>query len=100
MINLDLKKVKAAIMVLRAVKNPIREQILSVIDKKPGITVTEIFMKLGMEQSVASLHLGALRKAGIVRTEREGKSIHYYIDSRHVRSISKLVNKLAIFYED
>ena len=41
------------------------------------MTVTDIYVKLRLEQSVASQHLAILRKAGVVQTERDGKFIFY-----------------------
>jgi DNA-binding transcriptional ArsR family regulator len=97
--ELDFKKVNDAAMVLRAVRNPLRKKILAVLDLTPGINVTELFMKLQLEQSVASQHLAILRQAGIVRTEREGKNIRYSIDYENIKKISPLVEQLAVFYK-
>ncbi|HYV94362.1 MAG TPA: winged helix-turn-helix transcriptional regulator [Chitinophagales bacterium] len=99
MIELDLKKVKAAVMVLRSIRNPLRTKILALIDANPGITVSEIFSRMRLEQSVTSLHVGSLRRSGIVRTERAGKKIHYYADYENIKAISLLVNQLAKYYK-
>jgi ArsR family transcriptional regulator, virulence genes transcriptional regulator len=99
MIELDFKKVNDAAMVLRALKNSLRRKILAVIDESPGINVTELFRKLELEQPVASQHLAILRQAGIVRTVREGKSIHYSIDYDNIKKISPLVEELAVFFK-
>ncbi|HYV91182.1 MAG TPA: metalloregulator ArsR/SmtB family transcription factor [Chitinophagales bacterium] len=98
MIQLDFKKVNEAAMVLRSMKNPLRQKLIKLIDEEPGIIVTDIFVKLRLDQSVASQHLAVLRQAGIVRTEREGKSIHYYIDHDNIKAISPLVDQLAVFF--
>jgi len=100
MIELDFKKVDDAAKVLRAVKNSLRKKILAVIDESPGINVTELFIKLRLEQPVASQHLAILRHAGIVRTEREGKSIRYFINHDNIRKISPLVQELAVFFKE
>jgi len=96
--ELDFEKVNAAAMVLRAMKNPLRRTLLKVLDENPGIIVTDIFVKLRLEQSVASQQLSILRQAGIVKTQREGKTIHYSIDYDHIKAISPLVNELAEFF--
>ena len=99
MIDLDLNKVKAAAMVLRALKNPLREKMLVLIDENPGITVTGIYVKMRLEQSVASQHLAILRESSIVRTEREGKSIRYYAAYDTIKAISSLVDELATLFK-
>lgn len=62
-------------MILRALNHKLRQQILKLIDEHQKMTVTEIYVKLRLEQSVASQHLAILRRAGIVVTVREGKFI-------------------------
>ena len=62
------------------------------VEKK--ITVTEIYVHLRLEQSVASQHLAILRRAGIVKTERDGKFIYYSIAPDRVGKIMKCVNDL------
>src|SRR4030095_1542328 len=98
MADLDMKKVKDASMVLRALKNSLREEIFTNIKEQPGITVMELYRELRIEQTVASKHLAILRRSGLVRTQREGKKIHYYLHEANIRIIARLVNKLAGFY--
>jgi DNA-binding transcriptional ArsR family regulator len=43
---------------------------------------------------VASQHLAILRRAGIVKTERDGKFIHYTINSDRIADIMKTVHLL------
>lgn len=47
--------------------------------KNEAISVTEIYVKLRLEQSVASQHLAILRRAGVVQTDRMANSstIHW-----------------------
>lgn len=96
-VDLDMKKVRAASMILRALKNSLREGIFKVIGEHPGITVTELYRHLHIEQTVVSKHLAILRRSGIVRTRREGKKIHYYLDEANINTIALLVEQLAGF---
>ena len=97
LVDLDMKKVKDASMILRALRNSLREGIFTVIGEHPGITVTELYRHLHIEQTVVSKHLAILRRSGIVRTEREGKKIHYYLDETNINTIALLVEQLAGF---
>ena len=63
-LKIDVLTLKKAALVLRAVNHKLRQQILKLIHQKGRITVTEIYVKLRLEQSVASQHLAILRKAG------------------------------------
>ena len=93
--KIDYYNVKKAALTLRALNHKLRQQILKLIDDEKRLTVTEIYVRLRLEQSVASQHLAILRKAGIVNTEREGKFIFYIINEKRVEEVSKFVNELV-----
>ena len=59
------------------------------------MTVTDLYVKLRLEQSVASQHLAILRKAGIVSTERDGKFIFYTVNYKRIDEISQFVKDLV-----
>jgi len=58
---------------------------------KKKMIVTAIYGGLGIEQSVASQHLAILRRAQILKTEREGKFIHYKINYNRLRETGAVV---------
>lgn len=72
--------IEAATSVLRAVKHPLRQQIIELLEENEKMTVTDLYIKLRLEQSVASQHLAILRRAGVVETERQGKFIYYQVN--------------------
>ncbi len=94
-VSVDLYNVKKAAMVLRAINHKLRQQILKLIDENGKMTVTEIYVKLRLEQSVASQHLAILRKAGFVKTERDGKFIYYSINTERLEELNKFVRELV-----
>lgn len=94
-ILLDYADLRKAVLVLRAVNHQLRQIIIDLLEESEGITVTDIYIKLRLEQSVASQHLAILRRAGVVRTERHGKFIYYSLDKNRLKQISKLVSDLA-----
>ncbi|MGN6531740.1 MAG: ArsR/SmtB family transcription factor [Ginsengibacter sp.] len=93
--NMDYLKIKKAALVLRAINHKLRQLILKTIDEHKRITVTELYVKLRLEQSVASQHLAILRKADIVNTVREGKFIFYTINEKRIAEINKFVKELV-----
>lgn len=92
--DMDYLKIKKAALVLRSLNHKLRQLILQTIDQQKRITVTEIYVKLRLEQSVASQHLAILRKADIVKTVREGKFIFYTINEARITDINKFVKDL------
>jgi DNA-binding transcriptional ArsR family regulator len=94
-LKVDLLHSKKAAMILRALNHKLRQQIIKLIDDQKKVTVTEIYVKLRLEQSVASQHLAILRRANIVTTLREGKFIFYAIDYTRVDQINKFVEQLV-----
>lgn len=94
-IRLDYIAVKKAAMVLRAINHKLRQQMIKLLEDHKRMTVTEIYVKLRLEQSVASQHLAILRRAGIVVTERDGKFIHYTINTLRIAEVAKFVEELV-----
>ena len=94
-LRIDYANLRGAVLVLRSVNHPLRQRIIEVLKTEDKMTVTEIYIKLRIEQSVASQHLAILRKSGIVIPERAGKYIHYSLDQERLNNIVKLVSDLA-----
>lgn len=94
-IKVDYYNVKKAALILRALNHKLRQQLIKLIEEEKKITVTEIYVRLKLEQSVASQHLAILRKAGIVTTQRDGKFIFYIINHKRIDEISDFVNELV-----
>lgn len=83
-----------AVMTLRAINNPLRKRIIDFINSNPGITVTKIYKKLKIEQSVASQHLAILRKSNFLTAKRDGKFIHYNVNEDRFGEIKDLIDTL------
>jgi len=94
-IPLDYAYLRKAVLVLRAVNHKLRQKIIDLLDSNETMTVTDIYIKLRLEQSVASQHLAILRRAGVVITERQGKFIYYSLDKERLSQIAVLVEDLA-----
>lgn len=94
-ILLDYAELKKAVLVLRAVNHKLRQRMIDLLEENKKMTVTDIYVKLRLEQSVASQHLAILRRAGVVQTERNGKFIYYSLDKSRLGHISNIVEDLA-----
>ncbi|MFM7711040.1 MAG: ArsR/SmtB family transcription factor [Ferruginibacter sp.] len=93
-LKINNQNLKKAALVLRSLNHKLRQQILSLIDSEKKITVTEIYVRLRLEQSVASQHLAILRRSGVVITQRDGKFIYYTVNHKRIDEINKFVNQL------
>ena len=94
---MDYAELRKAVLVLRAVNHKLRQQIIDLLEENEKMTVTDLYIKLRLEQSVASQHLAILRRAGVVATERNGKFIYYCVDKDRINHISRLVEELTEF---
>jgi DNA-binding transcriptional ArsR family regulator len=94
-IQLDYVAIKNAAMTLRAVNHKLRQQIVKLLEENKRMNVTDIYVKLRLEQSVASQHLAILRRANFVNTERTGKFIHYTLNHARIAAVSQFVKDLV-----
>lgn len=93
-LKIDVLQLKKAALVLRAVNHKLRQQLLRLIHQNDKLTVTEIYVKLRLEQSVASQHLAILRKGGFVQTVRDGKFIYYSINAERLNEVHQFAQQL------
>ena len=85
--DIDIKELKSASNVLRAITHPLRIKILGFISKNEPVNVSAIYKKLNLEQSVTSSHLSILRKAGFLLTSRDAKKIFYSINNNRIEKV-------------
>ncbi|GIV31024.1 MAG: transcriptional regulator [Saprospiraceae bacterium] len=94
-IQLDYNELRKAVLVLRAINHKLRQRMITLLEEHGSLTVTDIYVKLRLEQSVASQHLAILRRAGVVNTQRQGKFIYYSLNKDRLAQISNLIEELA-----
>ncbi len=94
-ILLDYSELRKAVLVLRAINHKLRQRIVNLLEENESMTVTDIYVQLRLEQSVASQHLAILRRAGIVVPRRDGKYIYYSLDKDRLAQIAQLIEDLA-----
>lgn len=94
-LKVELITLKKADLTIRALNHKLRLQIIRLLQDKGEMTVTEIYSKLKLEQSVASQHLAILRRAGIVNTRRDGKFIFYTLNAARIEEIFNISKSLV-----
>lgn len=88
----DLKR---AFKALQAIRHPIRQKMMRLMEEKEIISVKEVYKTLNMEQAVASQHLKILRDARIVKTQRQGKHIYYSLNISRLEEIALVLRDVA-----
>lgn len=94
-IKLEYNILRKAVIILRSVNHKLRQNIIKLLEENERMTVTDIYIRMRLEQSVASQHLAILRKAGIVATSREGKNIFYALRKDRLQEISNMINAIT-----
>ncbi len=64
--------------VFQALSSSIRRQILSYLSES-GLTAGEIAERFNISKPALSKHLSVLENAGLIRSEKVGQYVHYYI---------------------
>jgi Predicted transcriptional regulators len=93
-VTIDYHQIKKAALILRALNHSLRYKMLELIDERKSIPVTQIYKKMRIEQSVASQHLGILRRAGMVVAERKERNIYYSPNYARIDEFMKLVDDM------
>lgn len=93
--NPDYPELKKAALALRAIDHKVRLKILEFLNEKGESAVTPIYNKLRLEQSLASMYLGLLRKSGLVKTRRDGQKIYYSVNHEKIQTL-KVASKIII----
>ncbi len=93
--EIDVLLLKKTALLYRAVNHQLRQQIISLLHKNSRMTVSKIYAKLRIEQSVASQHLAILRRAGMVISERDGKNVYYRVNYERLQKFQTISAQLV-----
>ena len=66
---------------LRALGDPTRREILRALRESGDLPAGEIAARFPITAASVSHHLGVLKEAGLVQSERQGRSIVYSLDT-------------------
>jgi DNA-binding transcriptional ArsR family regulator len=91
--QLNQTALKKAIDTLRAVKHPLRQQIINKIESEGSINVTQLIASFDLVQSVVSQQLAILRNAELVIAKRDGKQVNYSINLERIELINNLISQ-------
>jgi len=92
--QLEMEDLKLATKIFRALNHPLRLSIVRLIEEHGRLSVTQIYFKLRIEQSVASQHLAILRECDVLNSHRDGKNIYYAINPARLSAILRSIDTL------
>ncbi len=80
--------------IAKALADPVRLQLVDVLRKHAGkVCVCELVPLFALSQPTVSHHLGVLRKAGIVDSERNGLWAYYYVKTEALEEVSRWLTR-------
>ena len=76
----------------KALGDPARLQMMSMIAAKPELCVCEITPAFELSSGTISHHLKALREAGLVDCERRGTYVYYWAQPEALQTLAALLS--------
>lgn len=78
-----------------AYNHPVRLQIIAILQNEGSMNVTDLFVKMRMEQSIVSQHLRILRDADLVVYDQSGKYHDYSINTEGMKNLKTLIRSVS-----
>jgi DNA-binding transcriptional ArsR family regulator len=85
----------AAYKLCHALHHPLRLGIIRILEQNETLTVTQIYFKLRISQSVASQQLAILRKSHLVNSRKEGKKVIYSLNQKLLHQVLMAIQSLT-----
>jgi DNA-binding transcriptional ArsR family regulator len=84
---LDTQQLERAAFVLKTIAHPLRLGIVQLLGHHDRLSVGEICTHMECEQSLVSHHLNIMKLKGVLKSERNGKHIFYFLQLTEVLSV-------------
>jgi ArsR family transcriptional regulator len=82
---------KKELIILKALADETRLKIVELLSEKERC-VCEILPYIKRTQPTVSIQLDILKKAGILKSRKDGKRVYYYLSNKKIYSVLKLLN--------
>ena len=86
--SINFQDVKNAAETINAVNDPVRRDILALVEKAAPIKFGDIFRKLRIPESLAYQQVRLLRDTNIILSERQGLEVYCRINLSRIEKIS------------
>ena len=89
--KISAEKLEKVAFILKTIAHPSRIAVIDMLKNGEELSVGEICIRLGLEQSLTSHHLSNMKLKGILGSRREGRSIFYSLKLKEVTGVIKCV---------
>ncbi len=86
-IEITANKMERIAEILKAIAHPVRLQILSIMQQHESLSVAELMVHTGIEQSLLSHHLIKMKDKGVLTSTRNGRNINYSLVDKSILSL-------------
>jgi len=90
----DIEDLQASL--LRSLASAHRLRILHMLGERSSCEVNELARELGLSQAATSQHLGAMRRAGLVESVREGRNHRYHVADPQILAACGLMREVLV----
>jgi len=73
--------------VFKALADPTRRRLLDALRRQDGQTLSALHARFAISRIAVMKHLDVLEVAGLVRTERQGRTRVHYLDVKPMRTV-------------
>jgi DNA-binding transcriptional ArsR family regulator len=94
-ILISYSELKKVLVILKSIDHDLRKKIINLLHENGTLTVTQLFLKLKIEQSVTSQHLGMLKGLHLLNAEREGKNVYYKLNKEKIKTVDSFLSMLS-----
>jgi ArsR family transcriptional regulator len=88
---LSLDAAVALAQQLKALADPARLQLLSIVLASGSACICDLTEPVGLSQPTVSHHMKVLVDAGLLHREKRGKWVHFSVDAQALRGLGALV---------
>jgi DNA-binding transcriptional ArsR family regulator len=85
--------------VFAALADPTRRRLIEILAARPTATATGLATELPITRQAIAKHLGALKRARLVRSSRAGRETHYALDADALGDVSDWVELVGAEWE-
>lgn len=90
----DRDRASELALLAKALADPFRAQIVEVLRNRDEVCVNRMQDSFFLSQASISYHLGVLRRAGIIESERRGKLVYYRLARDPARELGEWISGL------
>ena len=90
----DIEELQASL--LRSLASVHRLRILHLLGERSSCEVNELAREIGLSQAATSQHLGAMRRAGLVESIRDGRTHRYQVADAQILAACSLMREVLV----